>query len=57
MKDKKGSKSKILGIFSKIVLSIGVILVLCKVPSMVAEKISYRQIKKKEIKQDLTEEE
>lgn len=47
----------IIELFKKIVLIAGVIVVFFKLPSMIAEKISYMQIRNKDIKQDFTEEE
>lgn len=41
----------------RILLVIGVMIAFCKLPSIIAEKIDYLKLQKKEIKQDLTEEE
>ena len=49
--------SRIVALFSKFVLMIGVVLVFYKLPGILAEKISYRELKKRTIKQDLAEEE
>lgn len=40
-----------------ILLVLGVVIVFYKLPSIIAAKINYAQLKRKEIKQDLTEEE
>lgn len=57
MKEEKSIMSKFLRVFSKIALVVGTIWAFYELPSIVAEKISYKQLKKKQIMQDLTEEE
>lgn len=56
MKKKKEPNNTVLKIISKTALLTGVIVVFYKAPSLIAEKISYKQLKKKKISQDLSEE-
>ena len=51
-KIKKGLK-----VSANTILIAGVMIAFYKLPSIIAEKISYRQLKNKDIKQDLEEEE
>lgn len=48
---------KILQICMKIILMVSVAVVFYKLPSIIADKISYMQLKNKDIKQDFMEEE
>ena len=57
MNKEKGMLSRIVALFSKFMLMIGVVLAFYKLPGILAEKISYRELKRRTIKQDLTEEE
>lgn len=56
MKKKKEQPNTVLKIISKAALLTGVIVVFYKAPSLIAEKISYRKLKKKKISQNLSEE-
>lgn len=57
MNKEKGMLSRIVALFSKFMLMIGVVLAFYKLPGILAEKISYRELKRRTIKQDLAEEE
>lgn len=57
MNKEKGMLSRIVALFSKVMLMIGVVLAFYKLPGILAEKISYKELKRRTIKQDLTEEE
>ena len=56
-KNQKTAIESIISIFAKLALIVGVIVAFYKLPSMIADKISYLRLKNKEIKQDFTEEE
>ena len=47
MNKEKGMLSRIVALFSKFMLMIGVVLAFYKLPGILAEKISYRELKKK----------
>lgn len=55
MKD-KSVFSSILSIFLKISVALGVILVFYKVPSILADNISYMKLKKRDFNQNLVDE-
>lgn len=56
-KKEKSTIKKMFSIFSKGIFIVGVVVVFYRLPSVVAEKISYRQLKNRKINQNLTEEE
>lgn len=56
-KKKISFKRKVIRVLSKLMLFVGIIVAFYKLPSILAEKICYWKLKKKEIKQDLNEEE
>ena len=55
MNKEKSIFGRIISLFSKLILAIGVVLAFYKVPRIIAEKISYRELKRKPITQDSTE--
>lgn len=56
MKKKKKASKTIFEIIFKVLLLISVVIAFYKGPGFIAEKISYIQLKKKQINQDLSEE-
>lgn len=57
MEENKLLFSRIASIIIKICVVLGIILAFYKLPSIIADKISYKQLKKRDFKQDLTNEE
>lgn len=56
-KTETSKEKKVFKVFLKAALIMGVVVGFYKLPSIIAEKISYIQLKNTEIKQDLLEEE